>query len=184
MNFFQATNSRISQAERELQPLLVDDDIQVLSSFEMNKVASLTYGELVCDDIFELIEKIISHPLDFSPLTIQKTLVVTRHIMIYGSEKCVNSGYSIGRFVENLTTFNSVLAAQQQQGVHAFFQRIQVVGSTEVGLFEKRHKKFTSCSPISMNYNEYGMKARVKIPWFPSAMTKLLSLRMKFVTTF
>jgi len=123
MNFFQIP--KVSQAEREVQPLLVDEGIQVLSSFEMNKIASLTYGDIVCDEIFELIEKILSHPLDFSPLTVEKTLVVTHHVIIYGSEKCVNSGYGMGRYIEYLTTFNSVLAAQQQQGVNAFFQRIQ-----------------------------------------------------------
>ena len=141
MNFFQTPTTRISQAERELQPLLVNEGIQVLSSFEMNKVASLTYSDIVCDEIFELIEKIVSQPLDFSCLTIEKTLVVTRHLMIYGSEKCVNSGYGIGRFIENLTTFNSVLAAQQQQGVNAFFQRIQGGGVDRGGpIREAAHK--------------------------------------------
>jgi ENTH domain len=141
MNFFQPPTTRISQAERELQPLLVDEGIQVLSTFEMNKVASLTYSDIVCDDIFELFEKILSQPLDFSSLTIEKTLVVTRHVMIYGSEKCVNSAYGIGRFIENLTTFNSVLAAQQQQGVNAFFQRIQGGGVDRGGPIREAAQK-------------------------------------------
>lgn len=124
MNFF-VPNTNISQAERELRPILLDDGCQVMSSFELNKVASLTYGDLVCDEIFELIEKIVAQPLNFSPLTVQKTLVVTKHILIYGSEKCVNSAYGIGKFIETLTTFNSVLAAQKLQGAHAFLQRLQ-----------------------------------------------------------
>ena len=124
MNFF-AQPQEISQAEKELRPLLLDEGCQVLSTFELNKLASLTYGDLVCDDIFEFIEKIVAHPLEYTPLTVQKTLVVTKHLLIYGSEKCVNSGYGIGRFVEELTTFNTVLAAQQQQGAKSFFQRLQ-----------------------------------------------------------
>lgn len=124
MNFF-VPNANTSQAERELRPLLLDDGVQVMSSFELNKVASLTYGDLVCDEMFELIEKIVAQPLNFSPLTVQKTLVVTKHVLIYGSEKCVNSAYGIGKFIEGLTTFNTVLAAQKQQGAHAFLQRLQ-----------------------------------------------------------
>lgn len=124
MNFFGGAQD-VSQAEKELRPLLLDEGCQVLSSFELNKIASLTYGDLVCDDIFELIEKIVAHPLEYTPLTLQKTLVVMKHVLIYGSEKCVNSGYGIGRFVETLTTFNTVLAAQQQQGAKSFFQRLQ-----------------------------------------------------------
>ncbi len=124
MNFF-GPNPTVSQAERELRPLLLDDGCQVLSTFELNKVASLTYGDLVCDEMFELIENIVAQPLNYSPLTVQKTLVVTKHILIYGSEKCVNSAYGIGKFVEGLTTFNSVLAAQQQRGANAFLQRLQ-----------------------------------------------------------
>lgn len=124
MNIF-GPGPAVSQAEKELGPLLLDDGCQVLSTFELNKIASLTYGEIVCDDIFELIEKIVSQPLDFSPVTIQKTLVVMKHVLIYGSEKCVNSGYGIGKFVEGLMNFNTVLAAQQKQGASAFFQRLQ-----------------------------------------------------------
>jgi hypothetical protein len=115
----------VSQAEKEIGPLLLDECVQVLSTFELNKIASLTYGDIVCDDIFELIEKIVSRPLNYTPHTIQKTLVVTKHVLVYGSEKCVNSGYGIGKFVEGLMNFNTVLAAQQQQGASAFFQRLQ-----------------------------------------------------------
>lgn len=115
----------VSQAEKELRPLLLDDGCQVLSSFELNKIASLTYGDLVCDEMFELMENIVAQPLNYTTLTVQKTLVVLKHVLVYGSEKCVNSGYGIGKFIENLTTFNTVLAAQQQKGANAFFQRLQ-----------------------------------------------------------
>lgn len=124
MDFF-APQKEVSKAEKELRPLLFDDGCQILSSFELNKIASLTYGDIVCDEIFELIESIVAQPMNHSTLTVQKTLVVLKHILIYGSAKCVNSGYGIGKFVESLTTFNTVLAAQQQQGATAFLQRLQ-----------------------------------------------------------
>ena len=44
-----------SEAERALAPYLYDDKVQAMSSFEMNKIASLTYGEHCCDNIFELL---------------------------------------------------------------------------------------------------------------------------------
>ena len=123
----------VSQAEKELRPLLFDDGCQVLSTFEMNKIASLTYGELVCDEIFELFETVVAEPLNYSPLTVQKSLVVMKHVLIYGSEKCVNSGYGIAKFVESLVTFNTVLATQQKQGATAFLYRLKGGGVDKGG---------------------------------------------------
>jgi len=161
MNFF-GQPQKISQAEKELRPLLFDDGVQVLSSFELNKIASLTYGDLVCDEIFELIEQIISQPLNVTPLTLQKTLVVMRHVLIYGSAKCVNSGYGIGRFVENLIDFNTVLAAQQQQGVNAFFQRIQGGGVDRGGpvreVAQKIHGLLKNINDLQRIRNESASK--------------------------
>lgn len=116
---------QISQAARELKPLIFEESCQVLSSFELNKIASLTFGDIVCDEIFELSEQVVSRPLDHTPLTIQKTLVMIKHILIYGSEKCVNSAYGIGAFIDKLREFNTILWAQQQQGVSAMWQRLQ-----------------------------------------------------------
>jgi hypothetical protein len=124
MNFFAQTLT-VSQAEKELRPLLLDEGCQVLSSFELNKFASLTYGDVFCDDMFEFMENIVAQPLNYTPLTVQKTLVVLKHVLVYGSEKCVNSGYGIGKFIESLTSFNTVLASRQQKGANAFFQRLQ-----------------------------------------------------------
>ena len=123
MDFF--VNKHETPAERQVKTLLVDDGIQVLSSFELNKVASLTYGDIVCDQIFEMIEEIVAQPMNHTPLSVQKALVVTKHVLVYGSEKCVNHGYGIGKFVEQLKDFNTVLAAYQQKGVMAMWQRLQ-----------------------------------------------------------
>ena len=122
-----------TQAEKQLKPILLAESIHVLSSFELNQIASLSYGDLVCDEIFEMMEKMFSKPLEYTPLTLQKSLVVLKHLLIYGSEKCVNSGYGLMAFVDNLTKFNTVLLAHQQQGTMAFFQRIQGGGVDKGG---------------------------------------------------
>jgi hypothetical protein len=132
MNFF-GNGQPVSQAEKELRPLLLDDGVHILSTFELNKIASLTYSDLVCDDMFELMENIVGKPLEYSPMTIQKTLVAMKHVLIYGSEKCVNHAFGIGKFVENLTKFNTFLASQQQQGAAAFWQRLQGGGVDKGG---------------------------------------------------
>jgi len=44
-----------TEAERVVAPYLFDDSVKVMSSFEMNKIASLTYGEKCCEDIFDLL---------------------------------------------------------------------------------------------------------------------------------
>ena len=65
-------------AEKQVKALLFDEAIQVLSTFELNQVASLTYGELVCDQIFEIIENVVAQPMNYTPLSVQKSLVITK----------------------------------------------------------------------------------------------------------
>lgn len=87
--------SQPTPAQKQLGQLIFDESLHVISSFELNRVASLTYGEMVCDEIFEMLEQIQSAPMEHSILAVQKSLVVTKHILIYGSEKCVNSAVSL-----------------------------------------------------------------------------------------
>lgn len=114
-----------SDAQVKLAELVLDDIIQVISSFELNQIASLTYGDTVCEEIFEFLEDVLAYPIDHSPLTLQKALVVTNHVVIYGSEKTVNSAWALGKFINDLREYNTVLIAQQRQGPDAFWQRIK-----------------------------------------------------------
>lgn len=114
-----------SPAQQHIGGVLFNDGMHVLSSFELNRIASLTYGDEVCDDIFEILEQVQSRPMEHSVLTVQKSLVITKHIMIYGSEKCVNSTLSLQRGVEGLLEFNTVLWAQQLQGAAAMMHRLK-----------------------------------------------------------
>jgi len=118
-------NNSITPAEKQLRPILCDENIKVLSTFELNQVASLTYNDVTCDGIFEFIQQICSKPLDYTPLTLQKTLIVTKHIMVYGSEKTVSHAYSLQGCLQPLLEFNTVLMTQQQGGAMSFFQSLQ-----------------------------------------------------------
>ena len=90
----------LTNAEKQLRPILFDEGIQVLSNFELNQVASLTYNDMTLDGIFELLGRVCSRPLDHTPLTIQKSLVTTKHVLIYGSEKTVNHAYGILDYIK------------------------------------------------------------------------------------
>jgi ENTH domain len=139
MNFL-ASNLTSSQqqqgqttAEKQLRPLLFDEAVHVLSTFELNQMASLTYNDVTCDDMFELIRKICSKPLEHTPLSIQKALVVTKHVVLYGQEKTVNHAYGLQDYFKALSTFNTVLMTQKQGGALAFFQTIQGGGVDKGG---------------------------------------------------
>jgi hypothetical protein len=123
----------MTTAEKQLRPLLFDEAVHVLSTFELNQMASLTYNDVTCDDMFELIRRICSKPLEHTPLSIQKALVVTKHVIIYGQEKTVNHAYTLQDYFKALTTFNTVLMTQKQGGAMAFFQTIQGGGVDKGG---------------------------------------------------
>eukprot|EP00536_Pseudo-nitzschia_multiseries_P005949 jgi/Psemu1/296060/fgenesh1_pm.121_\ len=123
----------VTPAEKQLRPLLLNECIQVLSNFEMNQIASLTYNDLSCDGIFELIETICRKPLDHTPLTIQKSLIITKHIVIYGAENTVNHAYGIQDFISPLRKFNTVLMRRKQGGPMSFLQNLQGGGVDKGG---------------------------------------------------
>lgn len=112
-------------SQRQVGEVLFNDNVHVLSSFELNRVASLTYGDDVCDEIYEMLEGIMRNAMDHSVLTVQKSLVITYHIIVYGSGKCVNSSIGLQRGVETLLEFNTVLWAQKLQGAAAMMYRLK-----------------------------------------------------------
>ncbi|CAB9500096.1 expressed unknown protein [Seminavis robusta] len=118
-------NKGPTPAQRHMNDVLTNEGLHVLSTFELNRIASLTYGDEVCEEIFEMLEQIQSKPMEYSPLTVQKSLVVTKHVLVYGSEKCVNSSIALQRSVEALLEFNTVLWAQKLQGAAAFMYKLK-----------------------------------------------------------
>jgi hypothetical protein len=122
-----------TETEKRLAAMLFDDTVQVLSTFELNQIASLTYCDEPLDQILELLAEIMATAADHSVLCVQKSLVVARHVLIYGSEKTVRSIWSLRSHVEALQEYNTVLAAQQKKGVGALWLNIKG-GSVDRGL--------------------------------------------------
>jgi len=114
-----------SDTERKLAEILLNDDVQLLSSFELNQMASLSYGDEVCDEMFEMFEEVLANKLKYTPLTMQKALVITKHVLIYGSEKSVSSAWGLGRYVNELRDFNTVLLAQQAGNPEGWWYRVK-----------------------------------------------------------
>jgi ENTH domain len=118
-------HSEGTETEKRLASLLFDETIQVMSTFEMNQIASLSYGDEPCEQIFDLLTEVMAHPMEFSVLSVEKALVISRHLLIYGSEKTVNSCWALGSYVSKLCEFNTVLLAQQQQGIGSWWNSVK-----------------------------------------------------------
>lgn len=121
-----------TEAEKRLSNLLFDDHMHVLSSFEMNSIASLSYEDETCEQIFDLLEEVMGHPIDHPVLAVEKALALTKHVLIYGSEKCVNSCWGLKSYVERLCEFNTVIMAQQQKGLGSWWHSVKG-GSVDKG---------------------------------------------------
>lgn len=114
-----------TETEKRLATLLFDETLQVLSTFEMNQIASLSYENETCEQIFDLLEEVMRHPMEFTILAVQKSLFVAKHILIYGSEKCVNSCWALRSHVEQLGEFNTVLLTNQKEGLGSWWQSVK-----------------------------------------------------------
>lgn len=126
-----------TEAEQKLASLLYDDNIQVISSLELNQMASFTYheksltgGKDLCEKILDMLEAVLSKPVDHSVLTVQKTLVVFKHLLLYGAEKVINASMYLGAYVEPLQNYNTAVMAQQ--GSMGMFMRFKG-GSVDKG---------------------------------------------------
>lgn len=122
-----------SDAEKQLAELLYEDNVQVISSLELNQMASYTYHERplvagqkdLCEKILDMIEAVLSKPMDHSTLTVHKTLVVLKHILIYGAEKVMTAAVYLGAYVEPLMEYNTAIMAQQSDSITGMFLRFK-----------------------------------------------------------
>ena len=121
------TQSLISQ-------MLYDDDVNVLTTFDMNRIASYTFGELVCGEIFDVFEYSLRNPLEFTVLSLHKTLVLLHHLAVYASQKAANNIWILKPHIKPLIEYNTVLwALQDSKSLMARIQRIKG-GSVDRGL--------------------------------------------------
>jgi ENTH domain len=116
----------IVEAKQKLQSFLFDETKQILSSFELNQIASLTYGEEVCDAVYEVLEQVVKRYLQNSPLALQKALALSHHLLLYGASRVVNyTRAHIGPCLEFLRTYNTALIEQQQTGITSLWYQIK-----------------------------------------------------------
>jgi len=114
-----ATYNYYSKYGTEPQRILTSylyDTKHVLSSFDMNKIASLTFGnDANCNEIFDVLEKTLSNPFECSVLTIHKTIRSVHHIIIYGHDRVINLiQQRLRHHIGRLTSYNTALQQQHQ----------------------------------------------------------------------
>lgn len=100
----------------------------------MNQIASFTFNSKVCMEIFECIEYALTHPIEFTVLSLTKTLVLVHHLAIYASPQAANQVWMLKADIEQLTQYNTVLyALKDKQSILAKMNRIKG-GSVDRGL--------------------------------------------------
>ena len=45
-----------SETQRILADMIYDDEVEVLTTFDMNRIATLTFGDEVCGQMFDVLE--------------------------------------------------------------------------------------------------------------------------------
>jgi hypothetical protein len=102
-------NSKGSSSEVEwlLATYILDDGNPILSTLDMNRLASYTYGEVVREQLFERLEAFMKRPESVSVLSLQKSLCLIKHLVIYGSEPCVNLAWNMSGVIETLQRYYS-----------------------------------------------------------------------------
>jgi len=114
--------------------MLYDDDVNVLTTFDMNRVASYTFGETICGEIFDLLEHTLRNPQEFTVLSLHKVLVLLHHLAIYACQKAANSVWILKPHIKPLMEYNTVLMAHADpKSLMSKIQRIKG-GSVDRGM--------------------------------------------------
>jgi hypothetical protein len=103
-----------SEIQNLLAQMLFNDDVNVLTTFDMNRIASYTFGDMVCGEIFDVLEHTLRNPLEFTVLSLHKTLVLMNHLAIYASQKAANNTWILKTHVKPLMEYNTVLMAMKE----------------------------------------------------------------------
>ena len=123
-----------SETQRILADMLYNDDVNVLTTFDMNRVASYTFGDSVCGEIYDVLEYTLRNPLEFTVLSLHKTMVLMHHLCVYASQKAANNTWILKPHIKPLMEYNTVLAAMAEpKSLLAKIQRIKG-GSVDRGL--------------------------------------------------
>jgi len=68
--------------------------------------SSVADGTDLCEQMFETLCDMLQNATRYTPLALQKALVVCRHLLTYGAERVINEGICLGRPVEHLLNYN------------------------------------------------------------------------------
>ncbi|KAL3822650.1 hypothetical protein ACHAXA_001803 [Cyclostephanos tholiformis] len=131
---YSATNRGPTEIQSTLSLTLYDDGVQYMSTLDMNRAASYTFGyrsshvgggggvvigrvESVADEMWDLlVDMTLTKYTQHSPLALTKTLNLIRHVLLHGSEACVMNGellYRIEMAVEPLRNLNTAIVEQR-----------------------------------------------------------------------
>ena len=139
-NLLFATVARApTEIQRTLAFSLFDDSVQYMSTLDMNRAASYTFGhqnsygtngtttinefgvgthgESITEQLWELlVDAILCKPFIHSTLALTKTISLIQHVLLFGSEGVVTNGVMLNRIevaIGPLKTLNTALVEQQ-----------------------------------------------------------------------
>lgn len=122
-----------TETQTILSQMLFDDNANVLTTFDLNRIASFTFGDVVCGEIFDVLEYTLRNPLEFTALSMHKTLVLLHHLAVYASQKAANQVWILRSLIRPFMEYNTVLMAMEQpSSLMAKMQRIKG-GSVDKG---------------------------------------------------
>lgn len=128
------TRASPTQIQTILATSLFDDAVEYLTTLDMNRAASFTFGahnthtdllaggrghhgESVAEEMWQLlVDLTLALPTRHSPLALTKTVSLVKYVLLYGSEACVVDSallYRIETAVRPLRELNTALAEQR-----------------------------------------------------------------------
>jgi hypothetical protein len=87
---------------------LFDEKITGASTFDLHSIASLTFGEDQCSQVFKIIKEGLNIN-EATPLTVEKSLKLLSHLVTHGAERCVDLAWDLLEEVEKLEEYNTAI---------------------------------------------------------------------------
>ena len=97
-----------TEAQKKVGAYIYDDKVTGATSFDMHNIAALTFGVPQCEEVFRIIKEGLNVN-ESTPLTIEKSLKLLKHLVTHGAERCVDAAWDLADYVEGLETYNTAL---------------------------------------------------------------------------
>ena len=86
----------------------------------------MTGGRLTHERMLDVLEQVISRPVHVSVLAMHKSLVVLRHLLLYGADQVLAPAKTLDKHVLNIAEkYNTAVIAQEATGATGFFMRLK-----------------------------------------------------------